>query len=416
MKFSELGLNNTLLEAIGYMNYEEATPIQAKAIPAILKDQDLIGCAQTGTGKTAAFVLPTLHKMAQNKAKGVKCLVICPTRELATQIDQLVQGLSYFTNLSCYPVYGGGSGPEWENERRALSDGSDMIIATPGRLIAHMNNGYVNFKNVQHLILDEADRMLDIGFHDDIIRIIKDLPKERQSLMFSATMAPKIRALAKKILHNPTEINLAMSKPAEGVTQKVYLTFEEQKIPLVQHILKQHTDFRSIIIFCATKKKVDQLSRKLKNKGHNVAGISSDYEQEEREKVLLNFRSRKTRIVVATDVLSRGIDIKDIDLVINFDVPGDAEDYVHRVGRTARAASKGLAITFVSNLEMHKFARIEELIERKLEKLSPPEALGKAPEWQTKSGGTKSRRKYNGKNRKNQRHQGRKGKSGQRSS
>jgi len=394
MKFSELGLNETLIEAIGYMNYEEATPIQSQAIPHILEGHDLIGCAQTGTGKTAAFTLPVLHRMAQSPVKGVKTLVLCPTRELATQIDQLVQGLSYFTNLSCYPVYGGGTGPEWEKERRALSDGADMIIATPGRLIAHLNNGYVNFKNVQHLILDEADRMLDIGFHDDILRIIKELPQKRQSLLFSATMAPKIRSLAKKILEEPKEINLAMSKPAEGVTQKVYLTFEEQKTPLVRHILKQHEDFKSIIVFCSTKKKVDQLARNLKNKGHNVAGISSDYEQAEREQVLLNFKSRKTRIVVATDVLSRGIDIKDIDLVINYDVPGDAEDYVHRVGRTARAASKGLAITFVSDKEMGKFARIEELIERQLDKLAPPEELGKAPEWRT-HGKSKPKGKHN---------------------
>lgn len=383
MKFSDLGLNDALLEAIGFMNYEETTPIQAQAIPEILAGKDLIGCAQTGTGKTAAFVLPTLNKMAQSQKKGIKALVLCPTRELAIQIDQLVEGLSYFTNQGAYPVYGGGTGPEWEKERRALSGKADMIIATPGRLIAHMNNGYVDFSQVETLILDEADRMLDIGFYDDIIKIIKGVPKERQSLMFSATMAPKIRSLAKQILQDPAEINLSLSKPAAGVKQEVYLTFEEQKVPLVRHIIEQHKDFQSILIFCSTKKKVNTLSRSLQNKGLNVAGISSDYEQEERQQVLLDFKSRKTRIVVATDVLSRGIDIKDIDLVINFDVPQDAEDYVHRVGRTARAASKGLAITFVSPDEMYKFARIEDLIERQLEKLSPPESLGQPPRWET---------------------------------
>jgi superfamily II DNA/RNA helicase len=387
MKFSELGLNDTLIEAIGYMNYEEATPIQAQGIPLILEGHDLIGCAQTGTGKTAAFTLPVLHKMALSSTKGTKCLILCPTRELAMQIDQLVQGLSYFTNLACYPVYGGGTGPEWEKERKALSGGADMIIATPGRLLAHMNNGYVDFSKVEHLILDEADRMLDIGFHDDIIRIIKEMPKQRQSLMFSATMAPKIRNLAKEILKEPKEINLSISKPAAGVTQRTYLAFDEQKTGLVRNIINQHPDFKSIIIFCSTKKKVDQLARHLKGKGHNVAGISSDYEQSEREKVILDFKSRRTRIVVATDVLSRGIDIKDIDLVINHDVPGDAEDYVHRVGRTARAASKGLAITLISDKDMFKFSRIEELIESQLEKLSPPEELGKGPEWRVSKGG-----------------------------
>lgn len=399
MRFDELGLNESLIEAIGYMNYEEATPIQEQAIPKILQGGDLIGCAQTGTGKTAAFTLPVLHKMAQNPKKGTKTLVLCPTRELAIQIDQLVEGLSYFTNISSFAVFGGGTGPEWENERRALSQGVDMIIATPGRLLSHISNGYVDFKHVNTLILDEADRMLDIGFYDDIIRIIKELPKERQSLMFSATMAPKIRSLAKEILKEPAEINLSLSKPAEGVTQMVYRLHDEQKVPMVRHILDQHKDFKTIIVFCSTKKKVDQLVRNLKNKGHNVAGMSSDYEQDVRKQVLLDFKSRKTRIVVATDVLSRGIDIKDIDLVINYDVPGDAEDYVHRVGRTARAASKGMAITFVSPPEMFKFDRIEQLIERQLEKLTPPESMGAAPEWKSPEKGKKKRR-FGNKNKK----------------
>lgn len=381
MKFSEFALNEALLEAIGYMNYEEATPIQAQAIPLILEGKDLIGCAQTGTGKTAAFTLPVLDKIARNRGKGTQCLILCPTRELAIQIDQLVEGLSYFTEVSSFAVYGGGTGPEWENERRAFSQGVEMIIATPGRLLSHMNNGYVDFSNLKYLVMDEADRMLDIGFYDDIIRIVKELPKERQNLMFSATMAPKIRNLAQKILNRPAEINLSISKPAAGVTQEVYLTFDEQKTPLAKRLLAQYSDFRSILIFCSTKKKVESLTRTLSRKFENVQGISSDYEQEVRREVLLSFKARKTRVLVATDVLSRGIDIKDIDLVINYDVPGDAEDYVHRVGRTARAASKGLAITFVSPLEMRKFDRIEQLIERKLEKLSPPEDLGKAPAW-----------------------------------
>lgn len=381
MKFTEFELNEQLLEAIGYMNYEDATPIQEEAIPKILKGQDLIGCAQTGTGKTAAFTLPILQRIAQAPNQGINTLILCPTRELAIQIDQLIQGLAYFTDATCYAVYGGGTGPEWERERRALSQGSDIIIATPGRLKSHIANGYVSFDNLQHLILDEADRMLDIGFYDDIMNIIKKLPQQRQSLMFSATMAPKIRKLAQEILNKPAEVNLALSKPAEGVTQEVYLAHDDQKDPLVRHILARFPDFKSILIFCSTKRKVNQLARFLERKKYNVQGISSDYSQEERQKVLLDFKSRKTRIVVATDVLSRGIDIKDIDLVVNYDVPGDAEDYVHRIGRTARAASKGRAITFVSGHEMRKFQDIENLIERNLEKQQPPEDIGSGPQW-----------------------------------
>ena len=381
MKFSELELNEDLLEALGYMNFEEATPIQEQAIPIILKGQDIIGCAQTGTGKTAAFVLPILHKLQAQRNKGINTLILCPTRELAIQIEQQIQGLAYFSDITTYAVYGGGTGPEWEAERRALSQGTDIIIATPGRLISHIRNEYVQLKALQYLILDEADRMLDIGFYDDIMKIIQEAPKSRQSLMFSATMAPKIRKLAKEILNNPHEINLAVSKPAEGVTQEVYMAHEEQKVSLARHLIAQHPDFKSIIIFCSTKKKVEKLVGALQRKKMNVAGMSSDYEQNDRQRILQEFKSRKTRIVVATDVLSRGIDIKDIDLVINFDVPNDAEDYVHRVGRTARAATKGLAITLINGDDIYKFRRIEDFVERKYEKLNPPESIGAGPDW-----------------------------------
>jgi len=381
MKFSELELNEDLLEALGYMNFEEATPIQEQAIPIVLKGQDIIGCAQTGTGKTAAFVLPILHKLQAQRNKGINTLILCPTRELAIQIEQQIQGLAYFSDITTYAVYGGGTGPEWEAERRALSQGTDIIIATPGRLISHIRNEYVQLKALQYLILDEADRMLDIGFYDDIMKIIQEAPKERQSLMFSATMAPKIRKLAKEILNDPQEINLAVSKPAEGVTQEVYMAHEEQKVSLARHLIAQHPDFKSIIIFCSTKKKVEKLVGALSRKKMNVAGMSSDYEQNDRQRILQEFKSRKTRIVVATDVLSRGIDIKDIDLVINYDVPNDAEDYVHRVGRTARAASKGLAITLINSDDIYKFRRIEDFVERKYDKLNPPESLGAGPDW-----------------------------------
>ena len=391
-KFTDFGLNETLLDALSYMNFDEATEIQEKAIPTILEGKDLIGCAQTGTGKTAAFVLPTLNQVAEEQSDGVQVLILCPTRELAVQIEQQIQGIAYFTNASCYAVYGGGDGVSWEGEADALKGGADIIVATPGRLLAHIARGYVKFDTVKHLILDEADRMLDIGFYDDIIKIIKTLPDERQSLMFSATMATKIRQLAKQILKNPEEISVAISKPAEGVTQKVIMAHEEQKVSLVQHVLGDKDDFNAIIIFCSTKKKVERLARKLKQKGYSCQGISSDYEQEAREETLRDFRSGKTRIMVATDVMSRGIDIKGIDLVINYDVPGDAEDYVHRIGRTARAKTEGMAVTLISQEDMFKFSKIERLIERELEKDQPPESFGIGPQWRSPERKSKGRK------------------------
>ena len=391
-KFTDFGLNETLLDALSYMNFEEATEIQEKAIPTILEGKDLIGCAQTGTGKTAAFVLPTLNQVAEEQSDGVQVLILCPTRELAVQIEQQIQGIAYFTNASCYAVYGGGDGVSWEGEADALKGGADIIVATPGRLLAHIARGYVKFDTVKHLILDEADRMLDIGFYDDIIKIIKTLPDERQSLMFSATMATKIRQLAKQILKNPEEISVAISKPAEGVTQKVIMAHEEQKVSVVQHVLGDKDDFNSIIIFCSTKKKVERLARKLKQKGYSCQGISSDYEQEAREEALRDFRSGKTRIMVATDVMSRGIDIKGIDLVMNYDVPGDAEDYVHRIGRTARAKTEGMAVNLISQEDMFKFSKIERLIDRELDKDQPPNSIGVGPQWRSPERRSKGRK------------------------
>ena len=395
MKFTEFELNDTLLDAVYYASYDDATEIQAKAIPLILKGHDLIGCAQTGTGKTAAFVLPMLNQLSESEATGVKALILCPTRELAIQIDRQVQGLAYFTNAVCKAVYGGGDGVAWDQEREALEGGADVIIATPGRLISHIERGYVKFETVQHLILDEADRMLDIGFFDDIIKIIKTLPVVRQSLMFSATMAPKIRKLANEILQDPLEVSVAVSKPAEGVLQEVYMAHEEQKIPLVKHLLSDKLEFNSIIVFCSTKKKVTQLTRKLQQNKLNAQAISSDFEQKEREQTISDFRSGKTRILIATDVMSRGIDIKGIDLVINFDVPTDAEDYVHRIGRTARANTKGMAITLISQDDMYRFVKIERLIERKLDKKQPPSAIGIGPSWSDKPQSRTSNKRFN---------------------
>lgn len=392
MKFTELGLDENILEAISQMGFENATPIQEFAIPNILAGKDLIACAQTGTGKTAAFVLPILHKLSGKQDSNTDTLIIVPTRELAIQIDQEIQGLSYYISVGSIPVYGGGDGVTYAEQERALKHGRDIIVATPGRLISHLSQGYVNFKHVKHLILDEADKMLDMGFLEDIEKIINHLPKDRQTLMFSATMAPKIRTLAKKILKHPEEISLSISKPAEGVSQNVYLTFDPQKIDALKYIIEQRPEYNSIIIFTSQKSMVNEIVRALRKAGHAAKGISSDLEQTEREEVLIGFRSKRTRILVATDVMSRGIDIKEINMVVNFDVPHDAEDYVHRIGRTARANTQGEAYTLVNPKDMYKMRRIEQMMEMEVPKLSLPEEFGTQPEWQTqKNNGEKKK-------------------------
>jgi superfamily II DNA/RNA helicase len=381
MKFTELNLDEQLLEALSYMNFDTATPIQEKAIPLILENKDLIACAQTGTGKTGAFVLPVLNMLMGRTDEGTGALIVVPTRELAVQIEQQIQGLSYFISVGSKAVYGGGDGKDFDLQKEALTDGTDIIVATPGKLLSHLNMGYANFKNVKHFILDEADRMLDMGFIDDLKKIMSYLPEKHQTLMFSATMPNSISQLAKKIMHDPEQISLSISKPAAGVDQKVYLAFDEQKIKLLSHILGERKDFDSIIIFTSTKSKVSDIVRALGRSGFPAKGISSNLEQDQREEVLRGFRSKRIRILVATDVMSRGIDIKEINMVINFDVPHDAEDYVHRVGRTARANTKGEAVTLVNPKDMFKLRNIEKLIESSVPKLQPPEALGAGPEW-----------------------------------
>ena len=384
MKFDEFGLDDQLLEAISHIGFDKATPIQEKAIPAIMQGRDLIGSAQTGTGKTAAFLLPVLNELLYEHEPVTSTLIIVPTRELAIQIEQQIQGFSYFTPVVSIPIYGGGDGLSWEQQKKALTTGADIIVATPGKLISHLNMDYVKFDKVRHLILDEADRMLDMGFYEDIQKIISYLPKNRQTLMFSATMPAKIRELAKLTLKDPVEISIQLSKPVEGVLQAAYLTYDTQKTSLINKLIADRPEVKRILIFTSTKKKVFEIARGLKGKGYTVEGISSDLEQSQREAVLLRFRSKQTRVLVATDVLSRGIDIKDIDIVINFDVPNDAEDYVHRIGRTARAEATGLALTFINQEDMYKFHRIEELIERVIMKIPLPAELGAGPAWNPK--------------------------------
>lgn len=387
--FHELNFAPELLEGLDSMGFSKPTPIQELAIPIILKGKDIIACAQTGTGKTAAFLLPILHKLTIRPTEHVNALIVVPTRELAIQIDEAFQGFAYFTPASAIAIYGGSDGKSFDQEKKALTQGANIIIATPGRLISHLNMGYVKFNHIEHLILDEADRMLDMGFSDDLNKIINFLPNTKQTILFSATMPPKIRDLAKRILKDPEQVNIAVSKPAAGVMQVAFNAYNEQKLPLLQGLLKGK-DIPSIIIFCSTKDKVKQLERELKRGGYNVAAIHSDLEQDQRNEAMRNFKSRSLQILVATDILSRGIDIDSIGLVVNYDVPGDAEDYIHRVGRTARAESTGVAITFINPEDQRKFKKIEDLIGSEIRKKPLPERLGEAPVYDPKNAPMKS--------------------------
>jgi superfamily II DNA/RNA helicase len=379
LTFDEFNFDPRLMEGIAALGYETATPIQEKAIPVILGGKDLIGSAQTGTGKTAAFLLPIIQKIITSEDDGrIKALIIVPTRELAMQIDQHMEGLSYYCPVSSIAVYGGTDGSSFSREKMALTQGAGVVICTPGRMIAHLNMGYTDFSGLKYLILDEADRMLDMGFFEDITKIISYVPQERQTLMFSATMPKEIRDLARKILKQPEEISIALAKPAERVLQLAYLVYDNQKIPLIGYLLQSHGN-RTILIFCSTKSKTREVSASLRKAGLDAADISSDLEQSEREKVLMAFKSRQKNILVATDVLSRGIDIEEIDLVINFDVPHDAEDYIHRIGRTARAAASGVAITLINDKDQYRFRAIETLLGKPVHKGAVPIHLGPQP-------------------------------------
>ena len=379
--FSDFNFNKGLMEGLDAMGFQKPTPIQQEAIPHILNHSDMIACAQTGTGKTAAFLLPIIHKIITDPGDYIHTLIIVPTRELAIQIDEAFQGFAYFTNVTATAIYGGADGNSFEQEKKALTQGTNIIIATPGRLLSHLNQKYVKFEKVQHLILDEADRMLDMGFSDDLNKIFSFLPAQKQTLLFSATMPAKIREMAKRLLKNPIQINIAISKPAEGVTQGAFVVYNDQKLPLLNTILKEQ-NHKSMLIFSSTKIKVKELERELKHQGFNASAIHSDLEQEQRNEVLRNFKNRDLQTLVATDILSRGIDIDSIGLVINFDVPGDAEDYVHRIGRTARAETTGLAYTFINPEDQIKFKRIEDMIGAEVNKLKVPESLGDTPMYQ----------------------------------
>lgn len=392
------------------MGYSKPTPIQQQAIPIILQNDDLIACAQTGTGKTAAYILPILNKIVKAESRHLNTLVIAPTRELAQQIDQQIEGFAYFIGVSSIPVYGGGDGATWDQQRKAMESGADIIIATPGRLIALLASGTIKLDQVEHLVLDEADRMLDMGFYDDIVRIISYLPVKRQTLLFSATMPPKIRALAGKILRSPKEVSISIAKPAEGILQQAYVVYDEQKTGLLRQILK-NSSHASVIIFASSKENVKRLDRELNKAGLVTKAFHSDLEQEEREAILREFRSRQLPIIVGTDILSRGIDIEGIGLVVNYDAPHDPEDYIHRIGRTARAETTGTAVTFINEKDQQKFFRIESLIGKEIAKMPVPAEFGDAPVYQPQlkrksSGHSKKSAKGRGKSRVNHKRSG----------
>ena len=394
--FYDFDLDDAVLDGIDAMGYTQATPIQELAIPLLLENRDLIGCAQTGTGKTAAYLLPLMNKILRSDRKGIQALIVAPTRELALQIDQALTGFAYYSGISSIAVYGGGKGEDFDREKKALTTGTDIIIATPGRLMSHFNLGYVKTEHLKTLILDEADRMLDMGFNEDIMKINSFLPREKQTVMFSATMPSRIRQLASTLQRNAAEVNIAISKPAAGIKQVAYCVYDTQKVPLLMDILK-NKEIVSAIIFSSTKQNVKNMERELKKLGLSIAAVHSDLEQSEREDVLLKFRNRELKVLVATDVLSRGIDIDNISMVINYDVPADGEDYIHRVGRTARAETKGEAVSFVSPDDMRKFGSIEKLIGYEVEKGVVPEALGPVPAYngnapREKSGGGAKRK------------------------
>lgn len=377
MTFQEFNLHDDLLAGVDAMNYLQATPIQELAIPKILEGRDLIASAQTGTGKTAAYLIPLLDRISHANHDHTSTLVLVPTRELAKQIDEQVEGFGYFVQANSIAIYGGGKGDDWDKQRKALETGADIIIATPGRLIAHMQLGYVNFDKIDYLVLDEADKMLDMGFSDDILNIVAKIPVKRQTLLFSATMPPKIREFSKRILTNPEEIRLAVSKPAEGIDQQFYLAYDNQKLPLLAHLIQNSpVPVQSMVLFTSKKAEVNSIVRSLTKLGYGARGISSDLEQDDREVVLRDFKNKAFPILVATDVLSRGIDIDNLTHVVNYDMPRDAEDYVHRIGRTARAATTGTAITFINEQDQYRVLNIERLIEREVSKRSITEELG----------------------------------------
>ena len=384
MDFYDLDLNDDVLDALDAMNFTTCTPIQEHTIPPLLEGRDLIGVAQTGTGKTAAYLLPILSMLSDGgyPDDAINCIIMSPTRELAQQIDQAMEGFSYYVPVSSVAVYGGNDGIRYEQERRGLALGADVIIATPGRLISHISLGNVDLSRTSFFILDEADRMLDMGFYDDIMAVVNRLPKDRQTIMFSATMPANIRKMAKAIMNNPAEVQIAVSRPPESIRQQAIDIYEAQKTAFIVQKFRSsgEQELKKVIVFVGKKQGVKDLTRALRANNIDARAMHSDLEQKERDEVMLDFRNNKVDVLVATDIVSRGIDVDDIPLVINYDVPRDAEDYVHRIGRTARAENKGEAITLVSPEDKHFFNKIERFLQKSIERLPLPSSLGAAPD------------------------------------
>lgn len=416
MYFEELDLSDNILDALYDMRFEECTPIQEQCIPQILEGNDILGVAQTGTGKTAAYLLPVLSLLDDGsyrddiscKVKRVKsfsrdhinCVIMSPTRELAQQIDQAMQGFGYYLDgISSVPVYGGNDGNRFDNEVKAMREGADVLIATPGRLISHLQIGNLDLSKCSFFILDEADRMLDMGFSEDIMLLARELPETCQVIMFSATMPQKIEDLAKTILKQPVEVKIAVSKPAEKIQQSAYVCYEPQKLRIIEHLFKQG-NLERVIIFSGKKNKVKDIALKLRNMKINCGAMHSDLSQEERDEMMFRFKSGQIDVLVATDIVSRGIDIDDIYMVINYDVPRDSEDYVHRIGRTARAQRDGVAITFVSEDDIRYFMQIEKFLEKSIDKNPMPEGLDAGPEYKC-SDAARSRGSHGGRRRNN---------------
>ena len=403
MRFDELDLEDAVLDGLYDMNFEETTPVQELTIPIILEGKDIIACAQTGTGKTAAYVLPIISELSRyNFPKdAINAVIMAPTRELAQQIDQQIQGFTYFIpGISAVAVYGGTDGITWEQQKRGMELGADIVIATPGRLLSHIKLGTVDLSKVSFFVLDEADRMLDMGFYDDIMQVYKQLPADCQTFMFSATMPPKIRTLAQSILKDPEEVQIAISRPPESIMQTAYICYDMQKIKILEQLFSESHPQR-VIIFSSSKMKVKELTTTLRRMKFNVAAMHSDLEQSKREEVMKEFKSGHVDILVATDVVSRGIDINDIKLVVNFDIPHDPEDYVHRIGRTARGTNgEGLAITFVGVNEQAAFHHIEKFLKKDIYKIPVDPQIGEVPRYEPEKNSSRRGGSSRGKGRK----------------
>ncbi len=397
MKFEDTYLNDNILDALYDMHFDECTPIQERCIPEILDYHDIIGVAQTGTGKTAAYLLPILSLIDDGNypKDAINCLIMAPTRELAQQIDQAMQGFGYYLDgVSSVAIYGGNDGGRYDQEMKSLRLGADVVIATPGRFLSHMKMGNVDLSRVSFFVLDEADRMLDMGFSDDILTIAKQLPSDVQTIMFSATMPEKIQELARTLLHNPVEIKIAVSKPAEKIRQSAYVCYDKQKLGIIRHLFN-NDQLDRVIIFSGKKEKVKEIARELRQMNINCCQMHSDLSQQERDDVMLDFKAGRKNVLVATDIVARGIDIDDIFMVINYDVPKNAEDYVHRIGRTARAERDGVAITFVNESDMQRFGEIEKFLEKEVLKNPLPEELGEGPEYNPVRHSSVARRRNN---------------------